>query len=437
MTMSVLPRVVVLNIDDAFVGRTTGLLALKCVEVATRAVHLIGPDEAAVLYEPIPEAYADYCRRLYGYAPRVLAPSRRYQDLDEPLSLLRWMLGDEPLLAEVARLGAEKGLSLDPFIGDPLLFEVARRTGLPVAGIAERAVLDGAVGNLNDKALFQVICRELDIPVVSSTHVTGWEELVREAEEQFDRNGSVMLRRSRAAGGLGNCEVNPALLAHAGCDSVRAYLEAKLAPREEWGNDPVLVEPVLDIVASPSTLYHVPPGGRAALVTIADQVVEEKCFLGSEYPTCCTTELQDRMVELGARYAEAFIRMGGVGYFDIDWGVTASGELVAFESNARYTGNNHGVAAMERLGAVGAFAWSNDALKVHASTRFEQVEAALRVSGLGWNHARKEGVVATIPPAGVGEKMTMGCLAIAHSRARVAELRDAMTAFARSTFSGA
>jgi len=430
------PRVFVPNIDDAFVGRTVGALALKCMEVAPRAVHLIGPDEAAVLYQPLPPSYAEYCERLYGYVPLVFSPRRQYENLEEPLSLLTWVLEDERLLAEIARFGSERGLVLDPFIGNPLVFDLARRTGLPVSGISERDVLRGVVGDLNDKALFQVVCRELGIPVVPSVHVTGWDALVAEAESQFKRNDAVMLRRSRAAGGLGNCEVSSAIVRAARCETVRAYLERALTPREEWSTETVLVEPVLNIVASPGALYHAAPDGRVAAVTIADQVIENMCFLGSEYPTACDSSLRRRMTELGMRYAEAFVAMGGVGYFNVDWGITDAGDLVAFESNARYTGCIHGLEAMRRLGASDACAWSNDALKVHPSTRFEKVDAFLRRDGIGWNNDRKEGVVATIPPAGVGQKKTIGCIAIASTRARVAELRASMTAFARSTFSG-
>lgn len=43
---------------------------------------------------------------------------------------------------------------------------------------------------------------------------------------------------------------------------------------------------------------------------------------------------------------------------------------------------------------------------------------------------RQDGVVITIPPAGVGDVKTMGYVAIAATRERVQELRDAMDDFA-------
>lgn len=423
-------RLFVANIDGAFMGNVTGALALKCIEVSPRAVHLVDEGEAAVLYEALPPSYARYFEWLYGYSPRVLHPQMRYTDLSERLCLLEWILADQELTDQIRALG----LPLDPFIGHPLNFEIARRAGVEVLGLSEAAVLAGAVGNWNDKAMFQRLCHELDIPVVPSVHVTGWEELVAEASRQYEQDGAVMLRRSRAAGGLGNCEVNAEILSAAGCATVQAYLEQVLEPRLEWGREVVLVEPVLEIVASPTTLFHAVRGQPARLICVADQVVERKCFLGSEYPSAAAEHLQRQMIAQGEAYAEEFVRAGGEGYFDIDWGITGEGALVAFESNTRYTGNNHCLAAMRRLGAEDAFGWSNDGLPVSASTTFEAVDNFLHGADAHWNSARGDGVVITIPPAGVGAKKTLGCLALAQTPERRSQLRELIRRFAQSTF---
>ncbi|HLD20672.1 MAG TPA: hypothetical protein VJB64_01100, partial [Patescibacteria group bacterium] len=66
------------NIDGAFHGHTTGALARKCVEVAPRAMHMLGPDDAALLYTAPPETFVDYYEELYGYEPRVYYPEQPY-----------------------------------------------------------------------------------------------------------------------------------------------------------------------------------------------------------------------------------------------------------------------------------------------------------------------------------------------------------------------
>lgn len=407
---------------------------MKCIEVAPRAAHLVDREGAAVLYTPLPDGYAEYCHDLYGFTPRVFAPSRQYTDLSQPLSLLEWILEDEELLHVLAREGRARKWSLDAFIGNPLAYAIADRTGVPVMGMSREAVERGAVADLNDKALFQLFCRENGIDTPNSTHVIGWDDLLSEATRQYDLRGSVMIRRSLAVGGLGNCEVNERILAGAGCRTVSEYLAQVLEPQQEWSREIILVEPVLEIDVSPATLFWIGDDGRPHLVAVADQVVENKGFVGSIFPTRVNDDLRERMIAGGIAYGSEFYRRGGRGYYDVDWGVCRDGRLVAFESNGRYTGNNHPIAVMERLGQAGAMGWSKDALRVHPSTRFREALAFLSSEGAAWNMDRQDGVVITIPPTGVGDVKTMGYVAIGATRERVHELRNAMDNFALGTF---
>jgi hypothetical protein len=424
--------IVVANINNAFSGQVTGKLAKKCAEVAPRAVHYLEPDEAAVLYEPLDPAYAEYYERLYGYRPMTFSPRRRYTDLSEPLSLLENILEDGELVASIADHGRLRGWRITPFISHPLVHELGRRTGLPVAGMREDLVRAGRVAELNDKALFQDVCRKLRIPVPPSAHVAGWTKVLAEARRICDRDGKVMLRRARAAGGLGNCEVNPLLLREKGCASVEEYLAAELVPRDEWERETVLVEPVLDVAYSPTTLYRV-DDERMRLVADSMRTIRANASLGGMIPSGISRDILDRLVEYGQRYA-GYIRLRGAsGYFDIDWGVLRDGSIVAFESNYRFTGNNHPVAIRRKLrsdNVGGAVTLSNDALKVSETAAFVGVLAFLEERGANWDAVRGEGVIVTIPPAGG----SMGYVAFADSLRQLQHFASLMSEYAGSTF---
>lgn len=420
-----------LNIDEAFHGHTTGDLARKCVEVAPRATHMLGPDDAALLYTAPPEAFVAYFRQLYGHEPRVYHPAEPYTDLTQPLDLIQMTLRDEDLIARLVRDGQRLRWHLESFIGSPQVFELARRIGLPVRGFSEDAVKADAVARLNDKALFQRWCQEHDIPTPASVHVAGWEKLMLEAERQFSQHGSVMLRRARAAGGLGNCLVSPASMREVGTTTVREYLRRMLQPHEEWEHEVVLVEPELTIVSSPSVLARA-TGRKIEIIGVIDQVLKGTAYIGGNVPTVESPQDATQLINWTVLYGLThFIPQGGQGWFDIDFGKLPDGTFVAFESNGRYTGNNHGLAVRHRLMARhdpgSVHAWTNDALKVNLSTTFEDVLRG--VNGALWSPTRGDGVVITIPPQGG----SMGYIALATSFERKLELRDAVIAFAEST----
>ncbi|HLD20874.1 MAG TPA: hypothetical protein VJB64_02160, partial [Patescibacteria group bacterium] len=302
---------------------------------------------------------------------------------------------------------------------------------LPVRGFSEAAVQADAVARLNDKALFQHFCHKNGIPTPPSTHVTGWQNLIAEAERQFDERGSVMLRRARAAGGLGNCLVNQTTMREAGTSTVREHLRLKLQPHEEWEHEVVLVEPELTIVSSPSVLARA-SGREIEIIGVIDQVLKGTEYIGGNVPTLESKVDADQLINWTLLYGFThFIPQGGQGWFDIDFGRLVNGSFVAFESNGRCTGNNHGLAVRRRLmhdrDPRTVHTWSNDALKVAPRTPFEDVLRG--TSDVLWSPKRGDGVVITIPPQGG----SMGYIALATGYERKLELRDALIAFAAST----
>jgi hypothetical protein len=411
------------NIDGALRsgpdGAVTGPLAAKCMQVAPRAMHLPGNSGAVALYQRPSEEYLDYVRGLYGGCPQIIAPEQI--DMTNGLKLSRELLCCDRSLHDLRGLGMA-GAVLDPFISEPRMFDLARQTGMSVRGISEAHVRAGLVSELNDKQLFQEACRKIGIPIPPSTVVLGWDNVMAQATRIFDRDGKVVLRRARAAGGLGVLMIEASDVSGTLAD----HLRAKVYPFEAWDSEPVLVEEMLDIVASPSTLVYA-DAARFDIRAMSEQIVSGGSFYGSIYPMRQPEHLARQMTEWTAKYAAHFISVGGAGWFNIDWGITATGEIVAFESNARYTGSVHPKVIAQRLRRdrqIG-HVWSNDACAVPVGTKFDRVREALR--DLAWSEYRQAGVVITIPPAGNAEKFALGYVVLADSRYELDELHGELS----------
>ena len=418
--------IVVTNIDQAITltGQATGKLAQKCIDVAPRAVHYLRPNDAAVLYEPLPEEYAEYFRGLYGYRPITFAPKTRYIDTTKPLSLVENMLADNELLEKLAREGKRRSWRITPFIQHPSIFELGRRTGLPVDGMTEETVNDNRVAELNDKAKFQNVCRQLNIPVPQSLHVAGLSEILRAAQTVFRDTGSVMLRHALGAGGFGNIEATAELLAQAGNPDLEQYLLDRMQPRAIWERETVLVEPFLKVRHSPATLYRITPD-RLRLISHSMQIISGTCYIGSIAPSGLPIETVDAMVGMAKRYAAYVRSRGGYGYCGIDWGILHDGSLIAFESNFRYGGMIHVNEIKRRLradNAQGVVTVSNDALKIGKKTDFCMVRQLMADRNLHWDPDTGEGTVVTIPPAGG----SMGYVVLADTIRRAMEYNEDM-----------
>jgi hypothetical protein len=407
------------NIDAAFGGsKVKGKLAQKCTAVAPRSMHYLENHTSAVmLYAEPPQSFMRYFKYLYGFDPNVLFPASLPDWHTDGLSLIYTVLDDRNLVEHIAKIGRSNNWSITPFIPHPLVFELSDRTGLPVNGMDRVNVLSDKVGMLNDKSIFQKLCRGIGIPTPKSHHARGWRQMVYAARAAINRHGAVMLRCARAAGGLGNLKVTREELN--GSD-LGSYLERTIGhDRDNWENDTVLVERVLDVASSPSTLVYIEENGEPRFVADSMQRLKDMKFIGAQIPSGIPNKVLRKLVSHALDYARVVSDMGGRGWCGIDWGLLRNGDYVAFESNYRFGGNNHALAIRRKLDYHGV-SISNDALTVSNSLRFEEVWGKLDSTGLGWDHKSREGIVVSIPPS----DGSMGYVALAPSASRAEELSD-------------
>jgi hypothetical protein len=267
----------------------------------------------------------------------------------------------------------------------------------------------------------------------------GWGAVVRLAQEQLRRSGSVMLRQAKGGGGLGNIVLKASDLVRTD-ETVVARLDRLVQgeDRSDWDAEPVLVEPLLDLACSPSVLVRVDDVDRVRVMTNTMQIMKDFAFVGSVMPSGVDTRLLDEMVDATVRYACVAAEEGARGYLNIDWGVvshdTSLGRydtLVAFESNYRYGGNSHVLAIKQRLrpeNAHGVTVMSNDALKVPDDVRLADALAYMAQRGIAWDDRRGTGVVVSIPPAGG----SMGYVVLSDTRGDTERMNALMSAFPSS-----
>lgn len=422
------------NIESAILtqGKVTGELKQKCIDVAPRAVHYLQKDDGVVLYAPITDAFRGYIEDLYGFSPTVFAPTDVDLSPDAPLSIVDALLAEPRLLEQIAAEGRRRDWIVTPFIAHPTVFRLGQALDLPVGGMIESHVKRGNAGKLNDKVDFQRVCRAQNIPVPESIVVEGWDALVTTVRDVFRANHGAMLRQSRTNGGLGTAKVTAEGMRARGIQHLETYVEELLSPRDGWENQPILVEPYLRKRCSPSTLLFVSEG-RAKLVSHTVQILVEDAYVGCRNPSDLPVAVLDRLIEMTHRYAEHAIALGFEGYVGIDWGLLEDGSIVAFESNARYGGQNHVLAIAKRLchDRINCVRLeSRDVLKVRRDVRLEEMLHAMRKQGVAWDAKRGDGVVISIPPA----NGSMGFVAVAETEARLRQLVDEMNALARDSF---
>lgn len=412
-------RMFIANIDGSFFGPVTGQLARKCRQLAPRMLHCLERDDSVVLYERPPEAYLDYYEQLYGYRPDVICP-RSERRASAPLDMLGDVLADASLTEIILGLGAKRPWSVVPFVDHARVYEFADRVGLPVVGTARSKVEAGLSADLNDKIKFQERCRKLGLPVPKSTYVRGFAAIHKSAASMLEIHDGVMIRRARAAGGLGNIPIESADVRTE--EMLTAFLRDQLQPANAWEADDVLVEPLLRVDKTPTSLFFAGTSGVRLIAEARRELSGGYASKGGYIPSNLTSVRSDQMIDMGRRYGEDIARDGAYGYFDIDWGV-ANGMLVAFESNFRMTGNNHHVAIRQRLrpdNASGLVSASFDDLDIREGLELSHVLERLERHALLYDSARGCGVIVTVPP----NDGTVGYVALAESSRDLAELAN-------------
>jgi len=204
----------------------------------------------------------------------------------------------------------------------------------------------------------------------------------------------LMLRKPFGASCIG---IQP--LENLSADSAEGSL-AQLEP--SWFREPILVEPLLTLQSSPSTLGFISEDGTARVVLSGIQLFATSAycwFSPPEYSDDIVSTMEDRFL----RYAKAVAKKGALGWLDIDWGITPSGEVIGIESNYRMTGWT-AVAQLFRTLFGSDFRkypalFSSDVLPLKASTTLSELADELSERGLEFDVQHRRGVFVSSCPS--------------------------------------
>lgn len=307
--------------------------ALRAKRYASRALFLPAPGDL-LLSPTLPDpAFLRYVSELGGFPDTswVLPVRGRVR----PYSLIGALLEDARLLERLEsleKLGVRGDWILEPYIESPRVLELSRILRIPTARSHPQRVLDGLIGNLNDKGYFKELMRELGVPTVPSIQARTLGEL-EAGIRRLRHHQRLMLKKTRAGGGLGNLVGEP---------------EALLRAVPDWFHGEVLVEPFLELSETIGSLVRIEENGPGERIWTDRQRIREGKWTGFRYPHP-SREACRPIIEMSERIARRVYALGGRGDLDLDWGVLGDGTILALEANFRHNGFGYLLRFAERL----------------------------------------------------------------------------------------
>ncbi|WP_418960686.1 peptide ligase PGM1-related protein [Streptomyces tritici] len=379
-------------------------------EQAPREVWLLGPGDVLVSPVPVDEAFLRYACALTGVprdAVTVLALPDAFPVPGRPTP-------DRTAVEEVrTAAGGRPVAAVLPTALDTAVLGLARGLGAPVAPYASAAAAEAALEvtrRLNTKAGFRqaAIGRGMRVPDGRVCRRAGVPDA---AAELLAKHGRVVVKPDRSAGGHGL-----RFLAAAEGPWTGADLAPVGGPAGLW-----VVEELIDVARSVSVQAETGPDGPNVLFS-GEMRTEAGCFTGYASPLPPSPDGTGPTLERWGRSLGTYLaERGYAGPFSIDAMVSASGELIAGESNVRRTATTTPHAMVARLAAAavtGRPAWATARLRAPAAYSFDEAVARLRSAGVAYDPARGAGIVLYAGPPPDGR--TWRYAAIAHDSAAVA-----------------
>lgn len=435
------PTLHIQNLFDALNLRgwgVNGYLKLKCLPRQNRVVGLASQGDIVVVSADCPPAFVRYMLRTTMVSDVV---ALRYQVDPDPRKYLDSQAVFESLVNdpkwEVAR---QRSPILSPYVKSAAVYKAARASGIPVSQSEwQAAVL--LTGEMNDKAKLYQECEPAQIPV-PQYWVTRRDSLVDCVADLLETDQRPLyIRQTRSAATIGNITVRRERSRYLvpefkGCalsydEFVRLIQDYT---RTSFEDDFIIAE-LLDLYASPGTLYFADDNGVTVVCHTAQILNKNRTFLGFTFP------IEDDKIKKHFQSVEQWVRRliepwrqkGFRGYGNIDWMITKEGSAFLAERNARQTAVIPSLTIADacsgsarRTFPIGAPAFSiitRDIVPLERAHTFEEVYAALNYKGLLWEQNKDgEGVIITAPPLPRFGNNSAGVMAIGHNLERACEI---------------
>lgn len=266
-------------------------------------------------------------------------------------SLAETLMSNQRALESIATLCGDAPVTLHPFISTDMEWRLAASIeallGRPVRVLGATAAL---VRNANMKHVIRARAEAKGVPVTPA-------ELVRTQHSAAD-SAELTAAIERTRGVTGRVVVKGSFGA-SGSSTFVVETEADIAGcvgavTRRHDNDVYIVEPLYDIVCSPSIVMWIDSGGGGvSCVSVNDQCIDRRLvFAGSTYPSVAS--LLPGMIEAASVITrtleeEGFSGAAGFDFCEYDDPVTGTRSFFLSELNARINGGMYATVLMERL----------------------------------------------------------------------------------------
>lgn len=404
----------VLNPTGTGVG---GFLKQKSLQLQNRAVDLADSGDIVTVSDDCPQSFIDYMLHVTGASDVLVLRYQASRDPLEPISARSVFesLSRDPSWGYVK----QKNPRLEPYMKSAAVYEAACESGIEVSPeIWKMVVIDRLIEKMNDKAVLHRECAELGIPVPRHWIVSKKDAVTQVLDLLSASHSRLYIRKTRSAGAYGNMTVElvnskyliyePEVQELRGSEFVQVLQQFIVTSL--W--DEFVVSELLDLYASPGTLYFAGDTGTYVVCHTFQILNRERRYTGFQYPI--KDEFISRHFEAAEKAVHSLIepwrRLGFRGYGNIDWMVTKDDEFFIAERNARQTaivpslkiandimqpGDRRPWAVPQAISIL-----TRDRIPFNYPVDFDDVHAKLRAKGLLWGQGESgEGAIITVPPS--------------------------------------
>ena len=312
---------------------------------AFQELWLIEPGDVFVSPRPLPSGYLDLVCNVLNLSPSTftcLSPNA---------------YPDEPLLQSLKRTNMLSHLrDVTSTMPDVLiracaldrpLVEVSKALGIPIEGYRDTpsiSLLD-TVDRLNTKSGFREIAKTLGLQVApgfSDVSASGVESAIRQILSNHDE---AIVKCDRGSGGSGQFRITKkSLIDNESVQGLTSFVLDKSQSGQTFAVEaclPLQLDPTIDVEITDS-------GTRRLYVGAMDCV--NGVFSGMAVPAQgLSGKPLDDLHIAADRIGKFLFDSGYRGFFDIDAGLTTTGELCLFEANVRRTSTSLWAGVLERL----------------------------------------------------------------------------------------
>lgn len=383
------------NCDAQARTRPTGAYAEKVKFRSYRWLNYADFQEDIILtHLPLPKDYVSFRKKLLGFCPIVLSPSKD----DAPLDLANAINNDQGLLEKIKKLIAFYGkyrYTLVASVSTVDVFSIGKKLGIPIAEPGLKQIESGLFDQLNNKVNFVKQFSDYGYKTPNGKVAKNKKEALEMAKIIYQKYGKVMIRKPSEASEQGNLPL---------VNLSESQMLKKINNLEDdWFSNPLLIEPFLDLSDSPCTTGKINPNGSVELLHTGTQIFSKSayCWMSPpNYPKKIIKEIETKFLH----YMKGIVKKGALGWVDIDWGKTKNNKLIAIESNYRMTGWTPGATLMKRMFPEGKSVYPIlfccDALPIKKRFNLNDLQKKLEDLKINYDQKKKTGVLLHCPTAG-------------------------------------